>query len=99
MEYRFIYVFKQSSRSLPEAAVDNEENRNEEGGHLAGVDKGVRPVGGGRHTRERVRERKSKYCPLRETAEEAFLVNCFLKSARSNYGAKHGRGKVRKHQH
>lgn len=47
MEYRFIYVFKQSSRSLPEAAVDNEENRNEEGGHLAGVDKGVRPVGGG----------------------------------------------------
>lgn len=55
--------------------------------------------GGERHTRERVRERKSKYCPLRETAEEAFLDNCFLKSARSNYGAKHGRGKVRKHQH
>lgn len=52
MEYRFIYVFKQSSRSLPEAAVDNEENRNEEGGHLAGVDKGVRPVGGGTHKRE-----------------------------------------------
>lgn len=58
MEYRFIYVFKQSSRSLPEAAVDNEENRNEEGGHLAGVDKGVRPVGGGDDRQERELERE-----------------------------------------
>lgn len=36
--------FKRRSGSLPEAAVDDEEDGNEEGGHLAGVDQGVRPV-------------------------------------------------------
>lgn len=43
-KYTFTHVHKQSSESLPEAAIDNEEDGNEEGGHLAGVDEGVRPV-------------------------------------------------------
>lgn len=59
----YIYVcFKQSSGSLPEAAVDNEEDGNEEGGHLAGVDEGVRPGEEERkkHQREREREKRRK---------------------------------------
>lgn len=40
----------------PEAAIDDEKDGDEEGGHLAGVDQGVRPVGGGGRGGERKRE-------------------------------------------